>query len=260
MRPEVELSIVLPCYNEMPVLHDSVARIADMLSLSKWPAEIIFVDDGSTDGTRAELEAYREQAHGVPSRVILHEVNTGRGGAVTTGIRASRGRIVGFLDIDLEVDACYILPLALEIERGADVAYGFRHYNVRPGGWVRWACSKGYMRLVSRMLGTPRMDTESGYKLFNRSRILPLLDEVQNRGWFWDTEIMVRAYLAGMTIVHRPVLFRRRRDKRSTLRLGRDIRDYLRQLRAFRDQVSKARRAATGAPEPVRADAPGGGR
>jgi len=245
---EIELSVVLPCYNEMAVLHDSVRRIVDVLSIAKWPAELIFVDDGSTDGTREELVACAEAAHGIPSRVILHEHNMGRGRTVADGLRAARGWIAGYLDIDLEVDACYIPILALEIERGADVAYGWRYYNVLRETWVRFVCSRGYIRLVSRLLGTPRMDTESGYKFFNRERILPLLDSIRSDHWFWDTEIMIRSYMAGMKIVFWPVLFRRRREKQSTLRLWRDIRDYLGHLRGLRRELGAATSDAAVAP------------
>jgi hypothetical protein len=94
--------------------------------------------------------------------------------------------------------------------------------------------SRGYVWIRQRLVPVPVEDTETGYKLFRREPILPVLDQCQDRGWFWDTEVLVRAAHAGLTIVEVPVLFLRRFDKPSSVRPIRDTLDYLKRLWRFR--------------------------
>ncbi|MFH1572295.1 MAG: hypothetical protein ABIL09_30165, partial [Gemmatimonadota bacterium] len=67
--------------------------------------------------------------------------------------------------------------------------------------------------------------------------ILPVLDRVRDRGWFWDTEIMVRAHRSGLRIVEIPCVFQYRHEKSSTVRIGRDVYDYLANLRRYRREL-----------------------
>jgi hypothetical protein len=98
-------------------------------------------------------------------------------------------------------------------------------------------------------------DPETGYKFFKRERVLALLDQVQCEGWFWDTEIMVRALIAGLTIREVPCLFVRRYDKASSVKLVADSLDYARNLWRFRGVVRELR--AGGYPSVVPADTHG---
>ena len=82
----MDLSLVIPCYNEAPHLRESVAALREVLDASRWDYEIVLVDDGSSDGTRPLIE---ELCAVTPRcRYIFHERNLGRGGAFKTGFRA----------------------------------------------------------------------------------------------------------------------------------------------------------------------------
>lgn len=76
----------------------------------------------------------------------------------------------------------------------------------------------------------PLEDTEAGYKFFNRLAILPILDSCINRGWFWDTEILVRAQRAHLTLQAIDVEFKQRSDKTSTVSPLKDSLDYLKAM------------------------------
>ena len=115
--------------------------------------------------------------------------------------------------------------------------------------------SQGYVRLMRWALAVPLKDPETGYKFFKRERVLALLDQVQSEGWFWDTEIMVRSLLAGLTIRELPCLFVRRYDKASSVRLLPDSLEYARNLWRFRGVVRELR--AGGDPSVVPADTHG---
>jgi hypothetical protein len=149
----------------------------------------------------------------------------------------ARGRMVGFLDIDLEVHARYIPSMLLAIEHdGYDIGTAYRIYKIPSGPFTRHILSIGYRRLVRYFLRTNLLDTESGFKFFNRDRILPIVDVCKNRGWFWDTEVMVLSEKNNLRIKEIPCLFIRQEDKVSTVKVIPDTMDYFRNLWKFRRQ------------------------
>ena len=147
---------------------------------------------------------------------------------------------MGFIDIDCEVSPVYIPEMVRMILAGkADVVIGNRIYRTGITSLHREILSAGYRWLADGMIGTGKMDTESGYKFFDRKKILPVLEKTKHPGWFWDTEIVVLAKRAGLRVVAYPVLFLRRSDKTSTVRVVEDTIDYLRSLWRFRRQLKK---------------------
>jgi glycosyltransferase involved in cell wall biosynthesis len=201
--------------------------------------EVIFVDDKSRDATPQIVHEIVAAHPGLDLRVILHEQNKGRGATVTDGFRAARGEITGFLDVDLEVHARYIPTLVRAIERGADVATVQRIYALQLGSLDRYFMSRGYSWLVRKLLRVKVRDTETGYKFFRRERLLSVLDEIQDPGWFWDTEFMVRAERRGLRIVEVPGAYVRRSDKTSTVSGLRDSVLYFGRLVSFRKRLRK---------------------
>ena len=232
-----DLSLVLACYNEERVLEQSVAEIVGVLDNTRYSYEVIFVDDCSRDRTRELIDQAIARYPDKRMSKIFHEENQGRGGSVADGIRASRGDVAGFIDIDLEVHARYIPSCVDAVRNGADIATGRRVYKLTLRSLDRYAMSAGYVRLVRWLLGVDLNDTETGYKFFKRERILPVLDEVDDQRWFWDTEVMVRSYYREYSIAEIPCLFLRRFDKASTVSPLADTVDYFRKLWRFRKTV-----------------------
>jgi len=228
------VSVVLACYNEAEHIEQSFREIRETLVQTTWPFEVLFVDDVSRDGTREILKEIVEANRHLDLRLILHQTNRGRGATVADGFRAARGTIAGYLDVDLEVHCRYIPSLVRAIERGADIATVRRIYAFQIASLDRYFMSRGYSFLVRKLLQVPVQDTETGYKFFRRETVLPLLDEIEDEGWFWDTEFMTRAARKGLTIEEIPGAYIRRNDKTSTVRGLRDSVRYFRQLLAFR--------------------------
>lgn len=237
MPPAPRLSVVVACYNEEEVLAKSFAEILDVLDDFGRPYEIVFVDDVSRDRTRQILRELVAGHPSVPIQLILHDRNRGRGATVTDGFRAARGEIVGYLDVDLEVHARYIPSLVRAIEKGADVATVRRIYAFQLRSLDRYFMSRGYSYLVRKLLGTALHDTETGYKFFRRERLLPVLDEIRDPGWFWDTEFMIRAERRGLRVAEVPGAYVRRFDKTSTVSGLRDSARYFGKLLAFRREL-----------------------
>jgi glycosyltransferase involved in cell wall biosynthesis len=235
------LSVVIACYNEEEVLAQSFAEIHDVLEDLGRPYELIFVDDVSRDRTRDILREIEAAHPTAPIRVILHDVNKGRGATVTDGFRAARGEIVGYLDVDLEVHARYIPSLVRAIEKGAHVATVRRIYAFQLRSIDRYFMSRGYSYLVRQLLGTALHDTETGYKFFRREALLPVLDEIRDQGWFWDTEFMIRAERRGLRVAEVPGAYVRRFDKTSTVSGLRDSARYFGKLLRFRRELRDGR-------------------
>lgn len=238
----VGLSIVIACYNEEKVLEKSVGTIQETLDNTLYDYEIILVDDGSTDETFEIARGLSNRCSNI--KLIWHKKNMGRGRAVADGIRFSQGRIAGFIDVDLETHARYIPFLALEIDKGADIATAWRIYKVRLGSFCRWLLSLGYRTLSSFMLETRMKDTETGCKFFNREKILPIIEEIQDEHWFWDTEVMVRSYYRGLKIREIPTLYIRRKETGTTVKVFKDTLYYLARLWRFRKEVRQLKYAS----------------
>lgn len=235
---KVDVSIILACYNEGPTFEKSVAKIIKVLSSLKRRWEIIFVEDKSTDQTLEKIKSLLPTIG--EAKLIAHNQNQGRGKSVSDGMLVSQGKICGYLDVDLEISADYIPIFVDEIENGRDAVVGRRYYEGSLNSIVRFFASKFYSFLVRQIIKIPITDTESGCKFFNRKEILPILKKVKSSHWFWDTEICARAYWSGLSIRELPVLFIRRIDKQSTVKLVPDTLDYVKNLLSFKKEIPKA--------------------
>lgn len=243
-----DLSLVIACYNEETLLARSVREVVRVLDAMDLSYELIFVDDASQDNTRAVIqEVVKQYGDTRPIQVLFHEKNRGRGKTVQDGFEKARGAIVGYIDIDLEVAAHYILPCVLAFSQGFDAVVGKRIYKFRWDSLDRYVLSKGYAWLVRKMLKLDGLtDTESGYKFFKREKIESLLSQCQEDGWFWDTEIMALSCLSSLRIKELPCLMIRCRDKVSSLKPLRDSIDYFVRLLRFRSRLSQLRAKCVG--------------
>lgn len=233
-----DVSIIIPCYFEEDHLENNVLEIDRVMKNSIWSYEIIFVEDKSLDTTAEKVR--KLVANNERRKAIFHEKNEGRGQAVTDGIRMAKGRVVGFIDIDLEVHARYIPDAISMIEDcGMDMIVGRRDYRLKltPSHIFRHLMSSVYKNLSHSIIPMPVRDSEAGFKFFRREAIMPVLDLTKDKGWFWDTEIVERADRAGLKIGEVDCLFVRRADKKSTVKPFRDTLDYLIALYNFKKQI-----------------------
>lgn len=234
----LDLTLIIPCYNEQTHIRHSLAEVVKVLSTTNLEFEIVLIDDCSTDNT---LELLHQLVDLDPRiRVRPNERNLGRGGTVTRGLRESQAKVAGFIDIDLSTPPVYIPYLTrLILDDEADVATCHRTYKIEPRVFHRVfhriLLSHGYRRYSKLLFRHPLKDTEAGFKFFNRTKIAPIIDLVEDRHWFWDTEVMVYAHRCNLRIVEVDSLFIRRPEKPSTVKIVRDVMGYLRSsIRFFR--------------------------
>ena len=198
----MKLSVLMPVYNEIRTI-DQILRLVADVPIEK---EIVVVDDGSTDGTRDVLAQWNGRA-GV--RVILHERNKGKGGALRTALAAAKGEILLIQDADLEYDPTEYPSLLRPIESGrADAVFGSRFRGSAENRVQNFWHTVGNraLTLISNVVTDLNLtDMATCYKAFHR-RVLPSLDIAQ-RGFGVDAEITVKLARGGFRIFEVPVSY-----------------------------------------------------
>ena len=156
-------------------------------------------------------------------------------------IEKSEGDIVGYIDTDLELSPIFIPEAVRSIREGADMAIGTRIYTVGAWNFTRAILTKGYIFLVRNILSLDYKDTEAGFKFFKKKKIMPILKKVEDKRWFFDTEIVARSHKAGLKIAEIPVLYLPRHDRKSSVNLVRDSVEYFMKLISFRKSVWRSK-------------------
>ena len=163
----MNLSVVIPVYNEEHNIREILRRV----QATKLAKEIVVVDDGSQDGTRAILKKLDGKGK---IRVILHERNKGKGAAVVTGLNAAKGDVLLIQDADLEYDPRDYPVLLQPIREGvADVVYGSRFLGGPHRVTMFWhlVANKLLTLMTNILYNTILTDMETGYKVFRRKVI-----------------------------------------------------------------------------------------
>ena len=198
----VTLSVVMPVYNEARTIAAVIERVLKApVHVAK---EIIVVDDASTDGTRKLLE-------NMPSgeiRLVLHDVNRGKGAAIRTGLAHATGEIVLIQDADLEYDP-RDYPLLLEpiLEGHADVVFGNRFHGGPHRVLYFWhyAANRLLTLLTNVLTGLNVTDMEVGYKVFRRD-VLRQLTLTSDRFGF-EPEVTVKVAKLGCRVYEVPIRY-----------------------------------------------------
>lgn len=202
----VAISVIIPCYNEAKRVVPAV-REANLHLTMHRSDEVIFVDDGSKDGTAQVIS--REMTHPDRMRVIGLGRNRGKWGAICEGVLAARNPYVVFLDADLSVgfefvDACRPAELKGVLSIGNRYASGETEVPFK-----RLVFSKVFNMLVKKMVGLKVRDTQCPAKGFDRSDVvLGVMAGMKEEGYVGDVEFLVKMSAAGSSIVSLPVVYK----------------------------------------------------
>jgi glycosyltransferase involved in cell wall biosynthesis len=229
----LELSIVLPAYNEEGNIERAV-READRAGASLVAShEVVVVDDGSRDATAERLAALQAEL-GDRLRVVRHPVNLGYGTALRDGFAAACGRLVFYTDSDNQFDLMELrefLPLMGEWE----ALLGYRRDRQDPP--LRLLTSRVFNDLTSLAFGMRIRDLNCSFKLFRREVLARL--PLESRDFFIDAELVARLHRAGFRYRELPVTHYPRTVGRSTVRPGdvpRTLRSLARMWRRIRQE------------------------
>jgi glycosyltransferase AglD len=197
------VSVILPAYNEERRLRGSVERLESVLTHSLGEFEIIISEDGSSDDTLNIAKSLKS------GRVKIHHngKRMGKGAAIRSAAGLAKADIVVFMDADLASNPGHVRQLVDFIEGGAAIVIGSRYLRESKAkrSVVRYVASKGFNMLVRVFLGSKLTDHQCGFKAFRKESVLPVINEVEDQGWFWDTELLVRAQRKGLKIAEIPI-------------------------------------------------------
>ncbi|MGH7609355.1 MAG: dolichyl-phosphate beta-glucosyltransferase [Candidatus Dormibacteria bacterium] len=213
MSAEVELSVIVPAYNESRRLPPTLEQIRAHLDRDGVSYEVLVVDDGSQDGTSEVVSrAARDWAALELLRLPVHQ---GKGGAVRAGMLRARGRLRLFSDADLSTPLGEKAKLSEAIARGAGVAIGSRalpdsrvevHQSRR-----RELMGKAYNQAVQRLVLPGLHDTQCGFKMFTAEAAQLCFAPLRCLEFGFDAEVLRRARDRGIVIAEVPVVWRNAR-------------------------------------------------
>ena len=199
------LSVIIPAHNEENRLPASLEQVFSFLSLQPYEAEVLVVENGSTDGTRQVAEGFAARH---PNLHVIHEPQRGKGLAVRRGMLAARGEYCFMCDADLSMpieEVGRFLPPQLA---GFDIAIGSREVE----GSVRYDepsyrhLGGRLINLLIRLLILPGLeDTQCGFKCFRRQAARDLFSRQLMDGWSFDVEVLYLARRAGYRLVEVPI-------------------------------------------------------
>ncbi|HEV8449588.1 MAG TPA: dolichyl-phosphate beta-glucosyltransferase [Gemmatimonadaceae bacterium] len=207
MREPIALSVVIPAYNEVARLPATLRDLQAFLDRDGRRAEVIVVDDGSTDGTSEVVR--RIEADDDRIRLIRLPQNRGKGYAVRTGIVNTAGRLVLFADADGATPFEELARLETQIAAGARIAIGSRAI---PDGATRVE-ARFYRRVAGRLFhAVVRLyairgfvDTQCGFKLFDAPVAHDLFSRMRMTGYSFDVEVLLMALRAQYPVAEVPV-------------------------------------------------------
>ena len=208
MNPE--LSIVIPAFDESARIGDSLGKIFSYLQEKHPSAEVIIVDDGSSDHTSEVASSFCDHHHEISSQVIRYEQNRGKGYAVKVGLQAAHAEIALFSDADLSTPIEELSKLIDPIKSGEyDVTFGSRALDRSLIGthqpWRREQGGKVMNLIIRTMSGLQFADTQCGFKAFNMTKFRPLLDLMTVDRFGFDIEFLFVANYHKLRLAEIPV-------------------------------------------------------
>lgn len=205
----MNLSIILPIYNEEKGISDSVL---DILKYSKYFSgfEVITVSDGPKDNTLSILKNLQKKNKNI--KIVEHSKNLGYGGALRSGIKASSYDWVFFTDADMQFDMKEILDF-LPFTKNFDFIVGFRKQRADPSKakFRSWT----YNRLVRLLFGLPLKDVDCAFKLMRKSALSKI--PFKSNSFFVSAELMTKAHKGRFKIKEIGVKHLPRRKGKSTV-------------------------------------------
>ena len=236
-----QLSIVIPAYNESARIEATLERVMSCVETQGWDAEVLVVDDGSSDDTGEIIQ--RWMARFPRLHLVRNPGNRGKGFSVRNGLLQAAGDVVMFTDADLSAPMEEADRLLAAIKGGADVAIGSRwmdrtrqtiHQPLYRQFFGR--CFNGITRGV---MGLPFKDTQCGFKAFRRevAQVIFRLQRIER--WGFDPEILFIARKLKYSIVEVPVTWGH--DERSRMSYLKDGMKMLEDMATIRSNSARGR-------------------
>ena len=219
----MNLSIIIPAYEENLKIRDDILSADDFLTQNRIVGEIIAVDDGSADNTFESANSLKSKTN---SNLTVSKLssNIGKGGAVSEGMKISKGDIVMYADAGLTVPYENALTGMDLIRTGkCDIANGSRKMDnskiIKGQDFDRRFISNIFGYLVKSLLHIPKemTDTQCGFKVYNGKVARELFQKLNITGFLFEIEIILLAMKKDYKIVEFPVTWKCDRDSRLSI-------------------------------------------
>jgi len=228
------LSIVIPAYNESARIESTLGRVLSCVNDQAWDAEVLVIDDGSTDSTAAIVESWMDQHPRL--HLIKNPGNRGKGYSVRNGLLQAAGDVVMFTDADLSAPMEEATLLLAAIDAGADVAIGSRWLDrarqTHHQPLYRQFFGRCFNAITRSVMGLPFADTQCGFKAFRRTSAQVIFRLQRIERWGFDPELLFIARKLGYTIAEVPVTWGH--DERSRISYLKDGLKMLEELATIR--------------------------
>jgi len=210
---KMELSIVIPAYNEEKNIEGVLRSIVDVFKRSNIDYEVLAVDNGSRDSTSKVIDLFKKNKR--IKKISLKE-NQGYGGGILAGLHKAKGDIIGWIDGDKQTNAeCLITVYKLARKNNGRGIFKVKR-TLRCDGTQRKASSKLYNFMIRIIFGIDSNDINACPKLFGREVFNDL--NIISKDWFIDTEVILKARRKGLPVVEIPAIFNKRKEGTSNVR------------------------------------------
>jgi glycosyltransferase involved in cell wall biosynthesis len=215
-------SIVIPAYNECGRIPAALESVVSCIRARHWDAEVLVVDDGSSDAT---AQVVREFARNAPEIQLLENPgNRGKGYSVRNGMLHARGEVLLFTDADLSAPIEEAERLFAAIRGGAEIAIGSRwlerNRQTQRQPFYRQFFGRCFNLVIRAVMGLHFADTQCGFKAFTRTAAQTVFQLQTIERWGFDPEILFIAHKRGFWIIEVPVSWAH--DDRSRISYLRD--------------------------------------
>jgi len=219
-----ELALIIPVFNEEQRIAKTFNALRDFLKHAKISRlDIVFVDDGSRDGTVRAIQQFQGECSSV--RLISYPDNRGKGFVVRKGMLAASAPYRLILDADMSTPLTEFEKFIPFLEKGCPVVIGTRKGRgaivAKPQAWYRRKLGEGYTILANLVTGVKVSDFTCGFKCFTGYAADAIFSRASIDRWSFDAEILFLARAGGFQICEVPVVWRNDADSR--VRLTKDL-------------------------------------
>jgi len=202
------VSLIIPVRNESSIIAKNLGVLCDFMKNERY--EILVCDDCSTDGTYEILAKSAEKNANV--RLLHFRQRIGKGGTIRAALSKAKGEIIVIMDADLATDLRHIRELVGTVEADRALVIGERAVRGKlTQGYTRTILSLGYNLLVRLLFRTGVVDHQCGFKGLRNADARVLFERVEDNGFLFDTELILRAKKLGLPIKRIPVKWKERR-------------------------------------------------